>query len=200
MAKEETNAREFCEGVGPGTKFKMRMHELIGYNVPLILEPTNSNHITEIHEVNQLETGTIKSTRWVKPVARRSPSQRSAHLILSFTDVNAANRALSGGLTICHSRTKVGKIKKEPIRCLKCQNWNHYANECKASEDTCSNCAEPHRTSQCPNPLIRRCVSCKTSDHTSWSRECPIFVRKTDEYNARYPENELPFIPSDKPW
>ncbi len=73
-------------------------------------------------------------------------------------------------------------------------------NECKASEDTCSNCAEPHRTSQCPNPLIRRCVSCKTSDHASWSRECPMFVRKTDEYNARYPENELPFIPSDEPW
>ncbi len=123
--RRETNAREFCEGVGPGTKFKMRTHELIAYNVPLTLEPTNSNHIIEIHEVNQLETGTIKSARWVKPVARRSPSQRSAHLILSFTDVNAANRALSGGLTICHSRTKVGKIKKEPIRCLKCQNWNH---------------------------------------------------------------------------
>jgi hypothetical protein len=95
---------------------------------------------------------------------------------------------------------KVGKIKKELIRCLKCQNWNHYANECKASEDTCSNCAEPHRTDQCPNPLIRRCVSCKTSDHASWSRDCPMFIKKTDEYNIRYPENELPFIPSDEPW
>ncbi len=188
--RKESTAEEFCEKIGPGAKFKTRTYDLIAYNVPLTLEPTNPNHLTEINEVNQLDPGVIKSARWVKPIARRSPSQRSAHLILSFTDVNAANRALTGGLTICHSRTRIGKIKKEPIRCLKCQNWNHYANECKASEDTCSNCAKPHRTSKCPNPLKRRCVSCKTSDHASWSRECPTFVRKTDECNARYPEND----------
>ena len=198
--RKDSNAKEFCQNIGPGTKFKTRTHELIAYNVPLTMEPANPNHLIEIHEVNQLDSGTIKSARWVKPIVRRSPSQRSAHLILSFTDVNAANRALSGGITVCRSRVKVGKIKKEPIRCLTCQKWNHYANECKASEDTCSNCAEPHRTNQCPNPLIRRCVSCKTSDHASWSRDCPMFATKTDEYNNRYPENDLLFIPSDEPW
>ena len=89
--RRESNAKEFCENVGTEAKFKTRTHELIAYNVLLTLDLTNLNHITKIHKVNQLEMGTIKSARWVKPIARRSPTQRSAHLILSFTDVNAAN-------------------------------------------------------------------------------------------------------------
>jgi len=198
--KDETNARSFCSKIGTATTFRKRLYNLIAYNVPIIMEPENGNHIKEIHEVNQLEPETIKTARWVKPIARRSPTQKSAHLILSFTDVNAANRALANGLTICHRRTTVEKIRKEPVRCLKCQQWNHYAKECIADHDTCGNCAERHRTNQCPDHTRRKCASCSSADHASWSRECPTFKRKVDECNKRNPENSLPFIPSDEPW
>ena len=138
--------------------------------------------------------------RWAKPIARRSPGQRSAHLILTFSDVNEANRAVANGLTICSRRTRVEKIKKEPIRCLKCQGWNHFAKECPKTQDTCGNCTENHRTSLCPNPATRRCASCEDDTHASWSRECPVFLRKTEECNRRHPENALTFIPSSDPW
>jgi len=52
--RKDSNTKEFCQNVGPGTKFKTRTHELIAYNVPLTMEPANPNHLIEIHEVNQL--------------------------------------------------------------------------------------------------------------------------------------------------
>jgi hypothetical protein len=198
--KEADNAQEFCSKVGPDVKFRTRTHNLIAYNVPIVVDLDNEKHMTEIHKTNQLEKGSIIRARWAKPIARRSPSQRSAHLILTFNDVDTANRALTNGLLIFHSKVQVDKVKKEPIHCLKCQKWNHYANECMAKEDTCSNCAEPHRSSQCPNPLKRRCVSCNTDNHASWYRECPIFLKKMNDCNTKHPENVLPLIPSNDPW
>ena len=198
--KEETNVKRFCEAVGTNVTFRKRIYNLIAYNVPITMEPENDNHIKEIHETNQLEPRTIKVARWVKPIARRSITQRTAHLILSYTDIHAANRALANGLSICHRRVTIEKIRKEPIRCLKCQQWNHYAKECIADHDTCGNCAEHHRTNQCQDHTKKRCASCNSTDHASWSRECPIFRRKVDECNKRNPENGLQFFPSDEPW
>ena len=34
----------------------------------------------------------------------------------------------------------------------------------------------------------------------SWSRSCPTFLRKTEEYNTRNPENSLQFFPTTDPW
>ena len=96
-------------------------------------------------------------------------------------------------------RIHIDKIKKEPTRCLKCQGWNHFANECDSETDKCGNCAEEHRTSNCPHPHRRACVSCKTAGHGSWSRECPVFLRKAEECNRRNPGNALQFIPTSEP-
>ena len=138
--------------------------------------------------------------RWAKPIQRRSPGQKTAHLILSVADANIANRAIANGLTICSRRVYVDKIRKEPTRCLKCQGWNHFAAECTSETDKCSNCTEEHRTVNCPNPHRRACVLCKSDGHGSWSRECPTFLKKVEECNCRNPENALQFIPTTKPW
>jgi hypothetical protein len=198
--KNTKNAENFCKTIGPNAKFKIKTYSLITYNVPISMDPDNNAHIEEIQEVNQLERGTIKWARWVKPITRRSRGQRSAHLIPSFTDTSAANHVLVSGLTICHHRIRIDKVKKEPIHCLKCQKWNHYARECPAEHNTCSNCAGPHRSAQCQDPSKRRCISCDTDNHASWSRECGTFLRKVNECNCQHPENALPFIPSSEPW
>ncbi len=194
------NQNALCAALGPGSTFRSRTFQMIALNVSLLLDPTNKEHLKEICEVNQLEDETISTIRWAKPIARRSPGQRSAHLIVTFTDVNEANRAVANGLTICNRRTRVEKIKKEPTRCLKCQGWNHFAKECLENHDTCGNCAENHRTSLCPNPMRRSCASCKVDTHASWSRACPVFLKKSEECNRRFPENALTFIPSSDPW
>jgi len=197
---EPDNRKAFCRTIGPNVDVKSRTYSIIAYNVPLNIDPDNQRHREEICEVNHLEENAIVAMRWAKPIQRRTPGQKTAHLILSVVDANVANRTIANGLTICSRRIHVDKIKKEPTRCLKCQGWNHFANECKSETDKCGNCTEEHRTSNCPHPHRRACVSCKTDGHGSWSRQCPVFLKKVEECNRRNPENALQFIPTTEPW
>lgn len=197
---EAENRDKLCKKIGPGVVFRSRVHNLIAFNVPLGISPDDQNHRTEVCEANNLDKDTITAMKWIKPVHRRSPTQRTAHLILTFNSADAANRAITNGLYICNRRCHVERVKREPTRCLKCQGWNHFAKECLEEDDTCGNCTKKHRTNDCPTPAIRRCVSCKTDDHASWSRECPTFTKKMNELNDRNPENTLQYIPTADPW
>ena len=82
-----------------------------------------------------MDSTTITSARWAKAPDRRAPNQRTAHLLLSLNSVDAANRAITNGLSICNKRCHVERAKREPTRCLKCQGWNHFAKECTAEND-----------------------------------------------------------------
>jgi hypothetical protein len=197
---DQDNCNKMCSKIGPGVVFRTRVHSLIAFNIPLDISPDDQKHREEICEVNNLEPADITLMKWIKPIHRRTPNQRTAHLNLTFTNADAANRVITNGLYICNRRCQVERVKREPTRCLKCQGWNHFAKECMEEKDTCGNCAKEHRTSDCPTPLSKRCVSCKTDDHASWSRECPTFIRKQDDLNNRNPENTLQFIPTSDPW
>jgi hypothetical protein len=197
---DKVNRAEFCSMLGDEVSFKTRLFRVIAYNAPLNLDTSDASHRDEIHEANGLEEETIKEFRWAKPLDRRSPNQRSAHLILSYTDPDSANRAISNGITVCNKRCHVEKVKKEPIRCLRCQGWNHMARECPEPYSTCGNCGEKHKTAECTHPKRTRCVTCKTNDHASWSRECPSLLRRIGDYNERNPENLLPFFLTSDPW
>ena len=196
----DSNRADFCNILGEGVKFKPRTFNVIAFNVPLTIDPLDDKHKEEINEVNDLEDNAISALRWAKPINRRSEQQRSAHLILSFPAPEAANRAISNGIIICNKKCHVERIKKEPIRCLKCQGWNHMARDCSATNDRCSNCAGDHKTTACLEPHKKGCVSCNSLNHSSWSRECPTFLRKVDEFNSRNPENLLPLFPTADPW
>jgi hypothetical protein len=194
-----TNQRKICELIGPSAEFRTRSYNLIALNVPIDINPDEANHRQEITEANDLDTLTITTAKWAKAVDRRSPNQRTAHLLLTFNSAEAANRAITNGLTICNRRCRIERTRREPTRCLKCQGWNHFARECLEEKDTCGNCAGPHRTSSC-HSNERNCASCKSSDHASWSRKCPTFTRKLDEFNARNPDNSLLYFPTADPW
>jgi hypothetical protein len=142
----------------------------------------------------------LTTTRWAKPISKRTPHQRTAHLVITFSNPVAANRAIAGGLVICNKKCHVEKIKREPIRCMKCQRWNHMARDCKERGSTCSNCAGTHMTFACKTPHIKGCISCKSNEHASWSRECPTFLRKVEDFRERNPETALPFFPTEDHW
>lgn len=199
--RDRENQKRLCEALGPKVQVKTRTFNLIAFNVPLTLEPDNKKHLEEIQEANDLYDNQLTATRWAKPIARRTPGQKSAHLILTYNDIDAANRAIAKGLKICNKWVHVQKIRKEPTRCLKCQKYGHFAKECPQDEDTCSTCAtKGHRSNECPTPETLGCISCNAKDHASWSRECPTFIRKTNECNRYNPENDMPFIPSTEAW
>jgi hypothetical protein len=193
------NQRKLCDKIGADAEFRHRSYNIIAFNVSTAINPANKEHCLEICEANNLEPSTITSAKWAKAIERRSPNQRTAHLLLTFNNADAANRAITNGLSICNRRCHVERTKREPLRCLKCQGWNHLARDCTEEKDTCGNCAGPHRTNSCLTN-DKRCVSCKTGDHASWSRDCPTFIKKTDEYNNRNPDNLLQYFPTADSW
>jgi hypothetical protein len=194
-----SNQVRLCEKIGPKAEFRTRNYNVIAFNVPTDINPEEDNHRLEICEVNGLESSTITTAKWAKAVNKRSPSQRTAHLLLTFSDANAANRAITNGLLVCNRKCQVERTRREPIRCLKCQGWNHFARDCVVEKDTCGNCAGSHRTSSCQVDE-RACVSCKVNDHASWSRACPTFTKKIAEFNSRNPDNSLQYFPTADAW
>ena len=197
----QVNKVEFSSIFGDEVKFKSRSYNVLALNAPTNLIPELEEHREEINETNGWARNTVAAIRWAKPISKRSTNQRSAHLILTFVDPESANRAISNGTTICNRRCRTERVRREPLRCLKCQGWNHMARDCTETKDKCSNCAENHRSEECGQlKSLTRCVSCQTSNHASWSRECPTFLRKVEELNERNPENRLPFFPTTEPW
>jgi hypothetical protein len=198
--QKEDNSLAFRTDIGADVVIKPRTHMVIAFNAPLTLNPDDPAHTNEIRTTNNIDDGILTAIRWIKPPARRSLEQKSAHLFLSFTDAKSANRVISEGLMICNKRVRAEKVKREPTRCLKCQGWNHHAYECTSATDVCGNCAGEHRTNQCPAPHSTKCVSCGNGDHPSWSRACPTYLRKVGDCDSRNPENTLHFFPTEEPW
>jgi hypothetical protein len=196
----DDNQLKLCNKIGPNIVFKTRVYNVIAFNVSLTINPDDERHRIEICEANGLESNVISSIKWAKPVNKRSPSQRTAHLLVTFTNADAANRVITNSMTICNRRCHAEKVKREPTRCLKCQGWNHFAKDCIEKEDKCGNCAGTHRTNDCNTHSNKRCVSCKSNDHASWERICPTFVRKQEELDARNPDNTLQYFPTADPW
>lgn len=196
------NAQLLCTGLGTGLSFKPWPYNVIAFNVPTTLDPDSEDSIEEISEINDIEKGHLTKMRWVKPVTRRANiNQMTAHLILTFSNADDANRAILSGLAICHKRVNVEKCKREPVRCMKCQGWNHIASECPSTTDICGQCGEnDHWTKNCPDKTKKYCVSCKSDDHSSYDRACPAFIKKCEDLNKRIPENNMPFFPSNEPW
>ena len=193
------NQCKLCDKIGSNAEFKARTYNVIAFNVSLSINPDNLDHCLEICEVNGLERDSITSAKWAKAVEKRSANQRTAHLILSFNNADAVNRSTLNGMSICNRRCSIEKLKREPIRCLKCQGWGHFAKDCIEHKDRCSNCAGEHRADSCID-LNRNCASCNTNDHTSWSRTCPAFLKKLDELNSRNPDNLLQVFPTADLW
>ena len=200
----KANAEAFLLELGESeASFKTRSFNVIAYYVPLTLDTNSIKDRQEIEETNSIPKDGLTKLRWIKPPIRRREDQRFAHVIATFSDAETANRAIVNGLSICHKRVSVAKCKKEPIRCLKCQGWDHIASECVFPKDVnvCGTCGgRDHWTSKCPKRDATYCTSCRMYDHTSWDRGCPTFLRKTEELNARDPANDLPFFPAKESW
>ena len=96
------------------------VHTIIQF-VPLTFKTNRAEELREVKEANSITTGEIASAWWIKPVARRKPSQTCGHLILFFRSPQPVNDALAYGLFICQKKVYMEKCKHEPLRCLKCQ-------------------------------------------------------------------------------
>ncbi|KIK74969.1 hypothetical protein PAXRUDRAFT_100909, partial [Paxillus rubicundulus Ve08.2h10] len=78
--------------------------------------------------------------------------------------------------------------------------WGHIAKDCKAKEDMCRTCGDPHRPSACTNHNKLFCVSCSTNDHASHNRACREFENRCAILDAKIPENFMPYFPTNILW
>lgn len=197
---DEDVRKRFLEKFHASASIKPRLYHTVIQFVPLTFKTNRAEDLREVEEANGIAAGDIASARWIKPAARRKPSQTCGHLILSFRSPQPANDTLAFGLFICQKKVYAEKCKREPLRCLKCHGWGHMAANCTAPNDICGTCALPHRTSSCTTDDHLRCVSCKVTGHASWARNCPVFLQKCYELNERVDENNMPYFPTQEAW
>lgn len=179
-----------------------RHFNIIGSFIPFTSKADTEAGLREIESVNNIPAQTITRGKFVKPEYKRRKDQQVGHAIFSFTTPEQANAAIVSGLYISQTRIDLQRCKKEPIRCLKCQGWNHVAAECVFGHDTCATCGKDHRQSTCTvkDSAAMYCTPCKQHGHASSDRFCPTFQQKCKDYDARNPENCLPYFPTEDAW
>jgi hypothetical protein len=191
---------EFTTGLSRDAVIVQRSYSILVPCIPLTFDLTNEEHLREVKECNSIPAGTITKARWIKPVNRRLLGQRAAHAIFILKDITIANKFIRDGLKVCGLHIHPSRLKNEPMQCMKCRQWGHFAHACMASTDMCRTCREEHRTSECDSKEKTFWGSCKLNTHASWDRDCPEFCIRCEQYNENYPENSLPYFPSGEKW
>jgi len=194
------NEVAFTRKFSAESHIRERLHNLIVPRVPITFEPGNDEHLRELEETNGLYKGMVRKAKWIKPMGRRRPDQTHAYAIISLTSVDFANILIRDGMFVCGTKVRPRKQKHEPIQCMKCRRWGHFASECPSEADICGSCRDAHRTSHCENKGKKHCVNCGDNTHTSWNRNCPEFVRRCQILDERNPENAMPYFPTEHDW
>ncbi|KAF9234175.1 hypothetical protein BU15DRAFT_9759, partial [Melanogaster broomeanus] len=186
--------------LGIQSNIKDRLYSILVPFLPITSPLESPTFLRSVEEENDLNTGSIESARWIKPIERRNTHQRVAHAIFSISDPMIANVLLRDGIYINKEKLHPWKDKREPFRCVRCQLWGHIARDCKATHDTCGTCGEHHRTAECNQTDTLFCTGCKSKNHASYSRNCKEFIKRSAELDAKYPENNMPYFPTNVEW
>lgn len=198
-----SRVKEFAQAYHPGIEVKPTTFPILVRFVPLSFEPTSKEELRVMEGRSNLKEGVIESARWMKPVARRSPGQASAHLIVNLTSQVEANRALKDGMVIGYRKVYAQRLTSEPRRCLKCQRFEgHIAENCPQEHETCAKCAGKHATRKCDaeEGAVGKCSNCNVEGHGAGNRECPIFIRRCENHDQAHPENNYRYFPTSDPW
>lgn len=197
---KDDNRKNVLNNIGSGANIKDRTYQVIVSFIPVEFTPDNDNSLRRVETDNGLQPNTVMKMEWIKPIADRKEHQRVATARVYLRDAKLANAILSHGAYIHGRKVVPKKPRKEPIRCLKCQMFGHERRHCASPETKCARCARPHETAECRAPLrMYSCSNCG-SHHPSYDRNCPRFVEKCEQLDARCPENNLAFYPTDDPW
>jgi hypothetical protein len=199
----QQHKRQFMEKFSGTTIMKDRTVSVIIEYVPLTHSPEAFAEMRKIKRESRLPIDTLVSTRWIKPIHRRTEGQRSAHVIAKLATTEAANQSIRDGVIIAGKRVWARRMKRELRRCLKCQRYNtrHMAADCGGLE-TCGTCGKGHRTAECEETDTSKfhCTSCDQNGHASWDRTCPAFLAACQAIARADPEHTYKFFPSDSPW
>ena len=199
MCGEEIRA-SILENIGSGANIKDRSYQVIVQFIPVHFDPDDDEMRRRFEEANDLQPGSILKAEWIKPIKDRRENQRVATARFYLKDAKSANAILSKGAYVFGRKVIPKKPRREPIRCLNCQLFRHERRHCTSGEPCCARCAMGHATDECRARLRHfTCRNCE-GHHASFDRDCPKFIEKCAQLDARCPENSLAFYPTDEPW
>ncbi|KAJ8584197.1 hypothetical protein M405DRAFT_698144, partial [Rhizopogon salebrosus TDB-379] len=182
---------------------KDRSYNILVENAPITYTPSLHYANEDIEKKGGLKQGSITKAKWIKPIARCNQDQQTAHAILTLKSKECANQILRFGIPIEGKKVYGRKLLPEPTRCLKCHTFDgsHAAAECPQEHDTCGTCAAQHRTSACKvdDQDLYHCINCDSRRHAAWSRACPTFIEKWNNYKKRSEDSKYRFFPTDDP-
>ena len=196
----DANKTDVLNNIGSGATIKNRTYQVIVQFIPVQFEPEDDDGLRQLEVLNDLQPNSILKAEWIKPVKDRKENQRVATARFYFKGAESANTTLSKGAYILGKKVIPKKPRREPIRCLKCQLFGHERRHCTSNEVRCARCAMTHETEECQAP--QRAFMCRNCEgrHPSYDRDCPRFADKCAQLDARCPENNLAFYPTDDPW
>lgn len=117
-------------------------------------------------------------------------SQPTNSIILTFHSTQLPETVLGS-----FYRLDVRLYVPPPIRCKKCQVYDHTKKYC-TNDEICPICcgAPDHPANQCHNII---CRNCKSNEHQSWSNMCPVF-KENKEINYLKPSKKITYYEAKK--
>nr|GAT48526.1 predicted protein [Mycena chlorophos] len=190
------------EGLGANAQYRPQLHRVVAEFVPKTFDPDNQAHLRKYEDDNNIVAGTLQSARFLKPKERHAPTQRVAHVVLAFGELEPANRFLAHGAYIEGKRVRGRKYLPDPLRCLRCQKFGHVVANCNNETDVCARCGKEHRTSMCDAAEIERaCANCARGNdqdfvgHGAADRHCPAFQKALAALLGRSPDAKYTYFP-----
>lgn len=198
----QNNAADFAARLGTNWVVKRREWTVKAKFVPVSFNPDGPESPNAVCNWSNLDKGVIAGLRWQKNPEYRNAGQTTANLLVRFTSIEMANKAVKDGLYIMGKRSTCELPRPEPFRCNNCQQYGHIAAECK-NTIACGYCAKAHRQHDCPSksdPTKFQCTNCKSPNHTAWDRSCPEFTKRLTAMKTARQSSQYRYIVTEEPW
>ncbi|KAK0437910.1 uncharacterized protein EV420DRAFT_1241005, partial [Desarmillaria tabescens] len=188
---------------GEDTDVSLQLNNVVVPFAPTTIDVKNTETWQGIENSSGLNSGTIRSVKFLKPAEFHHEGQREAHLIIGFDSRSQANKVIQHGIIIEGKELQANKELPDASRCINCSDLprNHDAKNCP-NTTKCGRCAGGHATKECTVTDRKKfhCVNCKTSGHGAVDRNsCPSFIRATDTIRSRYPEAKYKYFVTEDP-
>lgn len=112
--QNEEHQTDFTNHFSAKTRVHGYQFRVLAEFVPISFDAGASNATRNIEEANDLPAGSIAEIGWVKKIEKRTATQQVAHLKISFTTIEQANKAIGKGLTIQGKGVNVRQMIVEP--------------------------------------------------------------------------------------
>ncbi|KAG1856452.1 hypothetical protein F4604DRAFT_1590324, partial [Suillus subluteus] len=99
--RTKNNAKEcLLRNLDPQATIKERTYMVVMPFMPTSFRPTDNTNLRQMEQENGWNEGTVLTAHWIKPVERRTSTQRVAHILITLTDPTTANNAILDGIIV----------------------------------------------------------------------------------------------------